>query len=355
MFDTFNAINSELSGPSLQPVPISTQERLKVIEATVNKLYQSAVPGSKKHINVITDPTSYHFGSFAARNSHTVQIPLVSLIRSDEIPDQFKITNLDDPRLNNTIFMQDYSNWIYNKLGMPKGQCLVNKTVLKSNALFFQNRQNAIDGTKFALMHELGHVHNDFGIMMNLVQHGRSILGFLAPIGAVVAFFVLVPLSIPVLVALIPLSITLVVIAGYVNTVGLSILAQRCYILPNEWRADNFAAKHCPESLGGGIHLFKIMQENNKMEAATDKLSELAEITDKLSELAEILETCKDTFLVSYIHKATKWIKERLAEGENPLDLAHPLIKDRIAHLESLQMQNRSRPVSQLNLASAGI
>jgi len=358
MFEIFNQLRSDLTGAPIQPVPSSIEERKQVIEDVVNRLYQSAVPENNAKLSV-----GYHkfinYHLFSASLFNHVDIPLLSLIDSAEIPAQFKITDINDPRLKEKQFVNDFSDWIRDKLEMSRGvvpsdrsyairtpldwirnliieflahkfkiPLMASEIALKGNILFFKNEQKAKEGIKFALLHEFGHIYNDDAIKMAVGGSIVNIVGaYLIPIGTIIGLCCVFFLSTPVLFVIIPISIPLILLSELINTLIMDFPLRRFFYVPLEKRADDFAVKHGPDTLDGAIHTFKVLQQINKMKYEDYK------------------ELPNGGFM-------TWWDEvkpEKSGESEFPFMKTHPLLSERIAHFEAAKQQpQNSLPSPQL-------
>ncbi len=340
MFEIFNQLRSELTGTPLQSTPASIEERKQVVEEVVNRLYKSAVPQGDK-VTVDYDKSIDHT-KFCVPKPNQMHVPLLSLIDSAEIPPEFRVTDIDDPRLKEKQFIKKYSEWVYDKLAMPRGEKLSDEVGLKGNKLLFENRSLAKDAIKFALLHELGHVyHDDMGKMTQMLPIIQNIISCLIPIGATIGLCSVLPGLL--LVVVIPVSIPFIFVASCVNRIFIGLLIRRFYVLPFEKRADDFAVKHGPDTLDGFIHMCKVWQQINKMSYESAK--------EDYDLVLKALEPAKDTCFGRCLINAVTWLIEnsplKFGENEYSLTKSHPLIKERIAHLESMQQRN-SPPLLQV-------
>jgi hypothetical protein len=288
------------------------------------------------------------FGAFEADPaSQTVHIPLTALIDSAEIPAQFRISNLDDPRLDNTQWIQEFSDWVYTKTGVQKKNSLFNETTLKSNLLFHQNGPNAKEGVKFTLMHELGHIHHkdNAGLLFEIMFYGKEILAFLIPVGIAGALLFFFTPSLPLILVSVPVTLLSWVVIRRLFIA----LADEFDSKPKEKRADAFAAQHAPDSIDGAIHFFKTLQEERKIEEqAIDKSLDLFE-----QMAARFSSNIVSSTLWNCLIKVGKLFKQFafVPNGDNLFDFSHPLLSQRIAYFESINRQRGTN--SSLSLARA--
>lgn len=308
MFDLIKSIRSDLTSQPIQPTPATINERLEVIKDVVNRLYTSVVPQHQANISVSFDRDFDDYDSFSNILSE-IRVPAFALIDPEEIPVRFRFSRVDDPRFDDTSLLQEYSNWLCDKLEIPRKK--IDKVVFQSHLFFMRNRQKATDATKFVITHELGHYHHSDslrGLIPLLIPFATSIVipitAYLITLG--LPFFYLFPLAIS---------------AGWITSVALLIITQMTYGRFVERRADMFAAKHCPNAIDGGIYSLESHKEQNKRTRR-----------HYLAGGAGLSLTAKiGAFFIN-------------SEGDITIDFGHPPLSKRIAALEAFKRQRQPQP-----------
>lgn len=316
MFDLIRKIRAEQTGLPIQPAPARIQDRLKLVEEVVSKLYKSAAPQNQDNFCILLGK-SLDYTNFGMIDNE-IHVPSLLLLEPEEIPHRFRFTGIDDPRLNDETLLKRYSDWLCDKLQLPKTENLnqLPKYLIQANLLFLQDREKVKEAIKFCIMHELGHYYHNDIIVRRIAPYLNGIVSLAWPICLVLA------LNWPLYFA-----IPFVIVAVAVSWIAIKLLV----IMINryqELRADAFAIEHCPESIEGGIHLFKSLLAKGKM--LRDLNSDFKETDHPALNCAKkVLESIRDYLLA-------------FAEGDNVSDLTHPARSKRIAFLEEIKQQ-RSR------------
>ncbi len=262
MFDLIRKIRAEQTGLPIQPAPAELSDRLKIVNEVVSHLYKKAVPQSQADLTVSMSKM-LDFGYFAQRRSNT-EVSALFLIDPEEIPHEFRFTGVDDPRLNDQNLLNSYSNWLYDKLGLPITIPVINlffatvslvrpmmsRDFVKAQLLFLQDKEKAKEALKFVLMHELGHYHNNDSKSRRIALYLEGVVSISWPI------LVALALSWPIAWA-IPFVLTAAAASYFALSRLIAIVAWRSL----ERKADAFAAEHLPESIDGRIHYLKIRLE----------------------------------------------------------------------------------------------
>lgn len=250
MFELINSIRSDLTHSSMLALPGNMNDRLEIVKDVVNRLYRSAIPDCNNQDIVSTISLKNYF-SYGSMNAlpQKITISPIWLIDSQEIPEQFRFSDINDPRLNDSALLEQYSDWLCDKMSMPRHDC-IDKEMIQGNLLFMQDRQKAKEACKFLLMHELGHIHNR-DRMVNLIQWGSSLVISLSwPIGVAIA------LGWPMMPFVIIAAATSFT---FLRVIGILLHRNR------ESNADAFAAKHCPDAIDGGIHFFQTSLKEDEL------------------------------------------------------------------------------------------
>ncbi len=233
----------------------------------------------------------------------TIHLSYLFGIQSKDIPNQYKITGIDDPRLESDAFLQEVADYTKKLCGYKKTTLTAeDKTALIRFLLDIRDPELSQKGKEFILRHEMAHILHEHthgsGNLMGKITDWIVSKKFLAICVGIVAL---------ALISALVLSVPhLFVIAG---AIGLFLLAltippalKIIHSRNCEMEADLTAAQLGPNSIPGGIYYMENGQKYGKY--ARNKIP------------------------------ALKWHYD--SEGNHRLrKLTHPSFTDRIAYLKS--------------------
>ena len=259
-YQTVSSLTSGITGTNPLPIPTTVEGRLAVVKDVVNRLYAQAVPHHQTDISVkiVTNgfEAPFSFSSLGATcslgtSAHTLLLSPIWLINPEEIPQKFRFSDINDPRLADQELIKQYAAWISAQTGIPTLENPPDPAEFQLNLLFFANQKMAKQAIKFTLMHELGHIHHNDARNIAIARTLSLFISLSWPICVAIA------LTCPIILA-VPFVITASCVSYKVLTYLRSIYAKKL-----EFKADAFAAQYSPDSVEGGIYFLNACTEGN--------------------------------------------------------------------------------------------
>jgi hypothetical protein len=94
----------------------------------------------------------------ASSFSNVIHIPAWFLIKYDDIPATFRLTDTNDPRLGDSRFINQFANWLNGKFSQMGLSTRCPECIEMQNFVFFvANRETYEKGKDFVLAHEFAH------------------------------------------------------------------------------------------------------------------------------------------------------------------------------------------------------
>jgi peptidase M48-like protein len=188
----------------------------------------------------------------------SISLPYLFLIKTSDIPEEFRISGLSDPRLQSDDFIQKVADWTYKFFGkqVKKPLTLLEKETLKIFLLYIQDPEQSENAKEFVLAHEIGHLFHQHG-------EGAPELFSLATLFKATSLILLVSLATllcPVQFLWAVLGISAALTAGFVMLLIREMHRSRSF----EKEADLVAAKFSERARRGGIYLFETFIKGQK-------------------------------------------------------------------------------------------
>ncbi len=184
-------------------------------------------------------------------------IPHYTLIKTDDLPAQFRAENIGPDSLENDQFLQDFADWSRKFLGMtPKPIDAEEKIIIPAILNILQNKHLSEAAKEFALAHEIAH---------NALDHGAQGSTFRARIKVFAIISTLVVIGVALALIFAANIYFLPVVLGAIGLILLNLVSLKAYICirqrKREREADIVAAKINPRLASGGITLFREIRE----------------------------------------------------------------------------------------------
>ena len=291
--------------------------------------------------------------------SHTCVIPSWFLLKQEDIPQHLRITNMQDPRLNDKKFLNEMLEWMNGKikeihqLGLSTNADPINKKTLRFLIGLMSDPEGFEKSKDFVVAHELSHLSHDLKGRFIFEKIKEFIVAY-APIALCVASVVLSaallifsPLS---FLSVLGISLGVGVLVGAINvsiSIGNHIYNTNNlipFMLKEEKQADMDAQRILRDS-AGGVHFFEKVTEFNKemKKRALDKLTSKTgesglvvggvpielpsiSITDPCGSYKRVVKFVTRLFRIIGVDE----------EGNNTGDVTHPSLTDRIKYLKEI-------------------
>lgn len=245
-------------GHQLAPIPL--RERYSDLHARVNQLAKRM---QVQHLDDLPVKIVEFRTTPYTKNSSIYLSPLF-LFRVEDIPLQFHVADLNDPRLSNRQFLREFQTWVNNSLRNAgiKSLCRDSDVTALQQALMLMRDPEGFERIKeFAISHELGHIfikeqsnsHTSKAFLLLVVLALVMIAG--GALFVAIGPFALIPL--------IPLSIG---ISGCVGYFGMKSMSGG---IEEEIRADRMAFELLQDARGG-IDYFIVARTQNLMNRAVN-------------------------------------------------------------------------------------
>lgn len=252
--------------------------------------------------------TSFNESPSAGIISNTIKIPIWFLFKYEDIPLRFRITDLDDPRLNDKNYLNCLAEWMNERFREAGLSSVIRKTDYGSlqTVIKLMRDRNLYEKSKdFTLGHELSHL-NHVQLGQWYLNHEKKSISTVGVIGGILLLFLAVSIS-----PFVHLAVTLTAggIAITISTLGilthLKTMGSSRSVIEEEKIADMESAEVLQDATGG-IYLFETYRHQN--------------LAIRLSGLPQMLNIDKN--------------------GNNLRDKSHPPITERIAYLRAWQAQH---------------
>ena len=268
----------------------------------------------------ISKPADLSVGAFnsspcAKFATNSIQIPAWFLFRHDDIPAEFQVANITDPRITDRGFLNTLATWMNHKIGQAGLTTICRPVDLGTLQFFVQLLRDRALYEKcrdFAIGHELAHLahslQREHAIMLEDIQASFSAAGitvgiFLLAIS--VAFLPIINVA---------LTLTVTGIAVVISGVSLIAWVNHTQVLPfpsdtqEEKNADLDSVKALQDARGA-IYYFQ---------------------TSRLRHLA-------------LRNADSSWASSIDVAGNNLRDTKHPPLSERIAYLQTWQSEHLGR------------
>ena len=282
--------------------PFNGQQRVKELEDKVADFKR------RMSITTKTDLAFLGFEDNARANfgKRMIELPTWYLFKHEDIPSRFLIQDINDPRLVDERFLEEFSNWINDKLtegGLSSIRRSSTPSDIQRLILLLRDRDLFEKTKDFTIGHELGHIAYSkekylwVGVMTAGII-GLTLSLLLAPIIALAMSSVL---------AVAGSAFAITGIAAGIFSAGLYCLPKLSG-LEQEKKADLDSVKMLKDATGG-IYNFETHMMFNRRIRLQDSQNE-----SKYDE-----------------------------KGNNLRDKKHPLLSDRVAYLQHWQFQPTSK------------
>ncbi len=280
--------------------------RLQEIQAKIQNLESKMGIEKSAQLEIVEfkkSPCAHHTGQ-----RDTIDLPSWFLLKYEDIPQRFRITCNDDPRLVDVNFLNDLAGWInrqFQEAGITYLVRRVDYGVLQSTIKLMRDRDLFEKSKEFTLAHELAHLNHFQGREKSfnlhntqLVVSGAGFMGGLLLFVLAVSIFPYVSIAVTLVFGGIAATVS---IAAIVNMLNQSTPPHNPAAVEEEKLADMDAAEALQDA-EGGIYFFENYRSHN-LECRASNRS-----TSQIDDL-----------------------------GNNLRDTDHPPLTDRIAYLRQWQ------------------
>src|SRR5579862_5810098 len=135
--------------------PFDGPQRVKELEDKVADFKRRMSITSK------TDLAFLGFGDYAVNYKGIIKLPTWYLLKYEDIPSRFLIHDINDSRLSDEHFLQEFSDWINVQLTASglSSVCRSSKPIdLQRLILLLRDRDLFEKNKDFSIAHELGHI-----------------------------------------------------------------------------------------------------------------------------------------------------------------------------------------------------
>lgn len=159
-------ICSDLTKQPIKTIPLTKGHRLLMGDEAVKGIAQLlkmdpeeiSVQINHKIFDIIPNASSY---MSLGKKHGIITLPAFTFIDLKELPKELQLTGVNDPKLKSLKTVQKISDWMSDKLSIPKKK--VNRKDRACLSLYLRYMENpiqAVNGLKFSIGHELGHIHH---------------------------------------------------------------------------------------------------------------------------------------------------------------------------------------------------
>lgn len=279
------------------------QERIDNFQAKLHDYKKRMGVNTHVDLSVI----EFNKAPCAGLGSKTINIPSWFLFKYDDIPQRFRITDMNDPRLTNHAFLTEFANWMNEKigeLGLTSICRLADHGILQHVIRLLRNPEMFEKSKDFIFGHELAHLahsyEGEFAKFLQVASFGGTLSGILF-LFFTVSIAPVVHVGITVAVSGIAFALTIGGIVGVIRNQSAPVSG-----IEEERKADLDAAKML-NNAEGGIYYFQ---------SSIDRHLAIRRSSPTL-------------------HRD---IDER---GNNIEDKDHPLLTERVAYLTQWQREQR--------------
>lgn len=320
MFSLVNKIHQEIKGlpHSATPTLQDKNTRLQIVKEVFEVFAKNLKISGIEQLEVVLDKNNPISGETSAAKLFGrvfIDVPSLLLLDIDDIPQDLRITNPSDPRLEDDKFVQKISDWISDRFEIPRAKISrLQKEGLKVYLKFIQNPETAKKAIKFIIKHELGHVANN---------HGEHYLRFyFKSIGVCLSFSIIATI---ILAFVLPVSVfsflITVLVASNISSFALCKIGGIFIALQHEREADAFAIQNDRSAADGGIYYFELVKSHFKA------LRERTDLSLKERMLSKLYFS---------------------SDGDSRLDLYHPSESERIKTIKHMMNGSRSNLIPNL-------
>lgn len=290
-----------------------------------------------------THPCNIQIGKFEASAyadtlKNSMIIPSWYFIKYDEIPANFRINNLDDPRLDNDQFLNDLSAWMEGKikeLGMTsKNASIDSKDTLKFVIRLTRDRDGFEQAKDFLLAHETAHLSHDLCVI-GTINHIIAWAPLVCSLLTVAMTIVLIPY--------VPFVVVLGVGGGISLTSAIGLLVskklQAPFWIAEEKKADQDGIQALQRNTRGGVYFFDTMRQHQlKLKMKALSLVANREPPNKWTMKGPTLSLWDP---VGSVKNYIAWFNNVFTalsiteDGDYTLDDVHPPLTERINYLRN--------------------
>ncbi len=285
-------------------------------------------------------------------SENCIHLPSWFLLKYEDIPERFRIVNIDDPRLNNNQFLDEMAAWMKGKIiefGLTYHFATIDKSTLKFVIRLLRDREKFEQAKDFTLAHERSHLSHELKSKVLMSQIMRWVPTVLTILGVVISIALFPFVSFAIIVAInVGIFITNAITRYFWNTHQISFWKEE------EKKADLEAVNLLQGNPQGGIYFFETMRLNNlqlKKEAAPfiGAESNAGETSQgrPLTTLTLTLPNFNLRDLAGTAKECMQWLEHLTVyfgvdnQGNNSGDHLHPPLTERIAYLDALRPQSQ--------------
>jgi hypothetical protein len=144
---------------------------------------------------------AFHKSACVDLNQRIIEVPFWFLFRPEDVPEQFRIRTLNDPRLTDNHFLNQMAGWINGKIQEAGLTSICRPTDLGTLQLFsnlLRDPEKYAQSRDFIIGHEVAHLSHEqaTGVaeMISIAQDSIAAFGVIAPLFALVLIFGFTPL-----------------------------------------------------------------------------------------------------------------------------------------------------------------
>lgn len=211
----------------------------------------------------------FHKSACAYLSKNLVRVPSWFLLKCEDIPAQFRITSMEDPRLCDENFLNSMAYWInekFDKEGITSIITPASYGALQRVIKLMRSPELYEKSKDFTIAHELAHLnHNQLKLKtfsLHKIQKVISVFGFTGGI----LLFALSLLIIPVVSAAVTLAMGGIAATVSIGSVALKLNTEKPLLndsIMEEKRADLDAVKTLKDA-EGAIYLFETYLQQNR-------------------------------------------------------------------------------------------
>jgi hypothetical protein len=265
--------------------------RLQEIQGKIQNLESKMGIEKSTKLEIIEfkkSPCAHH-----TRQGDTIKLPSWFLLKYEDIPHRFRITNNDDPRLVDINFLNDFAGWInrqFQEAGITSLVRRVDYGVLQSTIKLMRDRDLFEKSKEFTLAHEMAHLNHfqgrekSFNLQnTHLVVSGAGFIGGLLLMVLAASIFPYVTIAVTLVVGGIAATVS---IAAIVNMLNQSTPVLNPAAVEEEKLADMDAVEALQEAQGG-VYFFETYRSHNlAIRASRQAISQIDELGNNLRDTA---------------------------------------------------------------------
>jgi len=283
----------------------TAQMRLNEIKSKIKNLESKM--GVQKSVNLSIGK----FGEMACAKlgENTIQLPPWFLFNYEDIPERFRVSNVDDHRLRDPDFLNDLAGWMNEKFQQAGISSVVRRAdfgILQATISLVRDRNLYEKSKDFTIAHELAHLNHtqvdESNFYLHRVQETISAGGLISGIFLLVlavSILPYVPIAVTLVVAGVGVSVSIATLISWLNRSLPSV--QKSHV--EEEKLADLDAVEALQDAQGGIYYFDSLRIHN-----------LAVRSSNSSAISQVD-----------------------LQGNNLKDKGHPLLTERIAYLRQWQ------------------